>query len=91
MYLDGILVQVPRPERYAIHKLIVAQRRRGGNRSKATKDLDQAADLIEVLAIDRRDDLDDAFETATTSGPKWREAIKSSLARRPDIDEMIRA
>lgn len=89
LYLDGIFVQVPRPERYAIHKLIVAQRRRGGVRSKARKDLDQAADLVEVLAVDRRHDLDDAFEAAMNAGPKWRDAITSSLKQRPDINEIL--
>lgn len=28
IYRSGVLVQVPRPERYAIHKLIIADRRR---------------------------------------------------------------
>ncbi len=38
LYRAGILVQVPRPERYAIHKLIVADRRRDGpERLKAAR------------------------------------------------------
>ena len=28
IYRSGILIQVPRPERFAVHKLIVADRRR---------------------------------------------------------------
>lgn len=89
IYLDGVLVQIPRPERYAIHKLIVAQRRNRANRAKIRKDLDQARDLIEILAADRRDDLIDAFEKAMDSGPKWRDAIVQSLEQRPDIKGML--
>ncbi|MCT7377950.1 nucleotidyltransferase domain-containing protein [Chelativorans sp. EGI FJ00035] len=39
LYRSGVLVQVPRPERFAIHKLIVADRRYGGpDQLKARKD-----------------------------------------------------
>lgn len=89
LYLDGVLVQVPRPERYAVHKLIVAQRRPVSSRAKSRKDLEQARDLIEVLAVDRGDDLHDAFEAAMGAGPKWRQAITKSLAQRPDIKDML--
>lgn len=89
LYLDGVLVQIPRPERYAIHKLIVAQRRKRSDRAKARKDLDQARDLIEALSIDRYDDLKDAYETAAAIGPKWRQAIAKSFERRPDIKNLL--
>ena len=82
IYRSGILVQVPRPERYAIHKLIIADRRRGGAESlKASKDREQAAFLIEAMAEDRPDDLSRAFETAMAIGPRWRERIGNSLKR----------
>lgn len=90
LYLDGILVQIPRPERYAIHKLIVAQRRKRAERAKARKDLDQARDLIEVLAADRPDDLEDAFETAVGTGPKWRQLISKSFEQRPEIKSLLK-
>ncbi len=89
LYLDGILVQIPRPERYAIHKLIVAQRRKRADRAKARKDLEQARDLIEVLATDRFEDLKDAFETAMEIGPKWRQLISKSLEQRSDIRSLM--
>ena len=51
LYRSGILVQVPRPEHFAIHKLIVADRRRDGpDELKSRKDRAQAAFLIEVLS-----------------------------------------
>lgn len=83
LYRSGILVQIPRPERFAIHKLIVAQRRQGRDRIKTPKDLAQAALLIEALAQDRPDDLREAHEDALSRGPKWRERIAASVERLP--------
>jgi len=55
------LVQIPQSERCAIHKLIVADRRRGGpDALKSGKDRRQAAFLIRVLAEDRPEELRDA-------------------------------
>lgn len=84
LYRSGVLVQVPRPERFAVHKLIVADRRQGGpDHAKARKDRGQAAFLISVLAEDRPDDLRDAFQDAQSRGPRWRERLQASLARMP--------
>lgn len=90
LYRSGVLLQIPRPERYAIHKLIVAQRRTGGQESKARKDLAQAESLIRVLAEDRPYDLQSAWQTALNSGEKWREAIDRSLRQKPDIAATLR-
>lgn len=82
IYRSGVLVQVPRPERYAIHKLIIADRRRDGAGSlKASKDREQAAFLIEAMAEDRPDDLRRAYVTAMGVGPRWRDHIANSLKR----------
>ncbi|MCS0502449.1 nucleotidyltransferase family protein [Ancylobacter mangrovi] len=84
-YRNGVLVQVPRPERFAVHKLIVADRRREGpNGVKAHKDRMQAAFLIDVLAEDRPTDLIEAYEDAISQGARWRERIAASLKRMPD-------
>lgn len=88
-YRSGVLVQIPRPERYAIHKLIVAERRRDSDRIKAQKDRAQAAFLIEALAADRPEDLLDALEDARDRGPKWRDRIDASLARLPDTADIL--
>jgi hypothetical protein len=90
-YRSGVLVQIPRPERFAIHKLIVADRRRDGPESlKSVKDRLQAAFLIEVLAEDRPDDLLDAWEAARAAGPRWRERLDASLERLPDTRRKLR-
>ncbi|MEM6944477.1 MAG: GSU2403 family nucleotidyltransferase fold protein [Pseudomonadota bacterium] len=85
LYRRGVLVQIPRPERYAVHKLIVASRRREGPMSaKARKDRDQAARLIEILAEEDPDALIDAYTAAREKGPKWRALLDRSLKRLPE-------
>jgi hypothetical protein len=91
IYRSGILVQIPRPERFAIHKLIVADRRLGGpDAAKARKDLLQAEILIEILSEDRPDDLSEAYQSALGSGPKWKERIAASLRRAPRVSEFLK-
>lgn len=90
VYRDGILIRIPRPERYAIHKLIVADRRREGADSiKSRKDLMQAEILMAVLAEDRPADLEEAYADAISRGPRWRERIKRSLGRSVDAAALI--
>ena len=60
-----VLVRVPVPERYAIHKLIVSQLRAKSS-SKPGKDLDQAATLIEAV-VER---FPGAIERALAAVPK---------------------
>jgi len=92
LYRSGVLVQVPRPERFAIHKLIVADRRRGGpDRLKSRKDRAQAAFLIAVLSEDRPDELAEAYEDALSRGPRWRERIAASLKRLPETAGRLKA
>lgn len=91
LYRSGVLVRVPRPERFAIHKLIVADRRQGGpDQAKARKDRGQAAFLTSILAEDRPDDLREAFEDALGRGPRWRERIAASLSRMPITAEILK-
>ena len=83
-YRSGVLVQIPRPERFAIHKLIIADRRTEGfGGVKALKDRAQAAYLIDILAEDRPDDLVEAFEDAAGRGSRWRERMAATLLRMP--------
>jgi hypothetical protein len=90
LYRSGVLVQIPRPERYAIHKLIVATRRAAGIDSlKSRKDRAQAAFLIEVLAQDRPDELAEAYAEARGQGPRWRERLDMSLGRMPQSAALL--
>lgn len=90
LYRSGVLVQIPRPERFAIHKLIVASRRHGGpDEAKARKDRAQAEFLIRILAEDRPDDLAEAYDHAMSQGPRWRERIASSLGRMSGTKDVL--
>ena len=90
---DGIPVLVPAPERYAVHKLIVAnQRLTGSGIAKREKDLQQSRQLFEALVVARMDrELADAFVEAWERGPSWQEAIRGGLGYlQPDDAEVVR-
>ena len=90
LYRDGILVQIPRPEKFAIHKLIVADRRRDGATSfKAEKDREQAAFIIATMAEDRPSEVWDAYEDAMARGPRWRERLARTLERMPATRDIL--
>lgn len=74
----GVLVNVPAPERYALHKLIITQRRPTGA-AKIDKDFSQAAALLRVLTDRRASQLREAWREATGRGPKWRQLLASGL------------
>jgi hypothetical protein len=92
LYRDGALIQIPRPERYAIHKLIVSERRRKGDDGlKARKDRAQAAFLINVLSEEDPYALTEAYQTAISKGAAWREAIERALSKLPETAGKIQA
>ena len=84
----GIPVLVPTPQRYAVHKLIVARRRRMDN-AKIEKDLRQAAMLFEVLAERRPYDLKIAWNEAWERGPKWQQYLGEGLGQLPPMHRDI--
>lgn len=90
LYREGVLVQIPRPEKFAIHKLIVADRRRDGpDVDKSQKDREQARFIIETMAEDRPYDLWEAYQDALSRGPKWRDRIGRSLERMPSVRNLL--
>ncbi|MGH8317390.1 MAG: GSU2403 family nucleotidyltransferase fold protein [Steroidobacteraceae bacterium] len=78
LHADGIYVQVPAPERYAVHKLILALDRPAAI-AKRDKDLQQAARLLEALVERRSHDLKDAWKEAHDRGPKWRNLLLGGM------------
>lgn len=66
-----VMVNIPSPARFAVHKLIVYSERAGAFRTKARKDLLQAAALVECLGATRPDDLRSAWNDALSRGPGW--------------------
>jgi hypothetical protein len=87
LYRGGVPVRIPAPERFAVHKLIVATRRgtedetQSGFASKREKDIRQAGILVEALSMKRRQvDLTEAWAEAWDRGPAWREAMAGGRA-----------
>jgi hypothetical protein len=57
----GVLVNVPDPARFAVHKLWTAEQRPASEQAKRAKDLRQAGALFDVLLEDRPGDLHRAW------------------------------
>ena len=76
----GILVDVPQPARFCVHKLILAQKRDAGSRVKRAKDLAQATAMLDALQQNDPFALSDALADASAQGAKgWAEPIARSL------------
>jgi hypothetical protein len=76
----GIYVHVPAPARYAVHKLILSQRRPEGL-AKRDKDLQQAAVLLVALAEKRPNELRFAWQEAYERGRSWRQLLTAGLSQ----------
>jgi hypothetical protein len=77
---SGVLINIPQPTRFAVHKLILAQKRDVGSRLKRQKDLAQAEALIQAILSHDPFDLYDALAGAAAQGRSgWREPILRSL------------
>lgn len=77
----GVLVNVPDPSRFAVHKLLVAQERSPAFQVKATKDVRQAALVIETLDTLRPGDVEAAVRDAARRGKAWKVALDRGAAR----------
>jgi hypothetical protein len=75
----GILVNVPSPARYALHKLITSQERPHAFHTKVQKDQQQAGQILQVLVAERPGDLDEAWKELKSRGPGWIKRVKASL------------
>jgi hypothetical protein len=76
----GVPINVPQPARFAIHKLILAQKRDSGMRLKRQKDLAQADALIEALLVNDPYALKDVAADARQRGRNgWALPIERSL------------
>lgn len=83
----GIPVTVPQPARYAVHKLIVAQKRPATDAAKRGKDLVQAKALMNALAVSAPFDLEDALDEARARGRTgWAKPIDRSLRQIDSMD-----
>jgi len=84
--LGAVVVNVPDPARFALHKLLVFAERRRHDPSKALKDLRQAAALLEVLASFREDDVLALWSRdLRTRGPGWVKRGDTALKALADV------
>jgi len=75
---DGVLLRVPAPARFAVHKLIAAQLRPAGD-PKRNKDLVQARDLATQLKANDPDSWEDMVKEARKRGRSWSAKIDAGL------------
>jgi hypothetical protein len=79
----GLLVNVPAPARFALHKLVTSQRRVAAFQSKTHKDLAQANQLLRLLARDRPGDLRRAWQAAGKQPGKFMQQLRAGMKRLP--------
>ena len=68
---SAVVVNVPHPARYALHKLIVYGEREGAFAAKASKDLVQAASLLRYFRESRTWEIKAAYEDLVNRGKGW--------------------
>ena len=77
LYRNGpLVVNIPRPERYVWHKLIVYGERPREQRTKANKDLVQVACLLDYLLENDGDLVRESWEDASSRGPGWKQRLR---------------
>lgn len=72
----AVVVSVPHPARYALHKLIVYGERKGSFAVKSSKDLLQAGFLLSRLKDTRGWEVDEAWSDLKGRGKGWMERVK---------------
>lgn len=76
----AVIASIPSPARYALHKLLVYGERSVAFRTKATKDLVQAAALLSLMKRDRPGDVESAWRDLVRRGSGWRRRVRESLS-----------
>lgn len=74
-----VVVNLPAPQRYAVHKLLITGERSGAFKAKVAKDVLQAASLIEYLLATDPEALQEAWSDALTRGPGWKKRALEGL------------
>jgi len=86
----AVLVNVPHPARYALHKLLIFGERTGTFSIKSSKDLTQAADILACLKPHRASEVEEAWCDLVSRGPGWimraRQGLKALDAAHPDLE-----
>lgn len=75
------LVNVPAPERFALHKLLVSESREAIFATKAEKDRLQAMQLLEVLIEEAPDGIENAWADLVMRGKGWSDKLHRALRK----------
>jgi len=88
----AVLINLPQPDRFAVHKLIV-QGERKNQPIKSAKDVIQASALVEWFLLNNPDALMDRIAQTQKTGPGWRRRLNQGLlalqGRFPDLFERL--
>ncbi|HKV97347.1 MAG TPA: nucleotidyltransferase domain-containing protein [Gammaproteobacteria bacterium] len=74
------VANLPEPARYSVHKLIVHGERTTRQRTKARKDLEQSAALLQWHAAHDAERLMQSWNDALERGPGWRSRLRAGIA-----------
>lgn len=90
---EPVLVNVPAPARFALHKLVVAEMRPAALQAKANKDRAQARAVLEVLVETRPGDIPLAWQAAMGHGGRLKAAFDRTLTglkrRAPELRDSL--
>ena len=76
----SVLVNVPHPARYALHKLLVFGERTGTFAAKASKDLAQAGHILACLKPHRGAEVEEAWNDLSNRGKGWMSRARQGMA-----------
>lgn len=86
-----VVVSLPAPQRYAIHKLLILGERVGSFKSKVSKDVAQVVSLLEYFNATDADAVREAWADALSRGPGWRKRAfagrKALASKAPELVE----
>ncbi|MDB5814276.1 MAG: hypothetical protein JWN23_1393 [Rhodocyclales bacterium] len=89
----AVVVNLPSPVRYALHKILVAGERSGSFATKSSKDLQQSSALLTALREQRPHEVKEAWQDLLSRGAGWRSRAQEGIARlkrqSPDIVEWL--
>jgi hypothetical protein len=75
--LENVSIVLPHPINFALHKLIISQRR--GTKDKAQKDLEAAIEILKALIAQKEQDFVEKVFKSLPS--KWQKAVLSELEK----------
>jgi len=81
LYGHGIMINVPAPGRFAVHKCAISQKRGSGSAAKIRKDLSQAEELFQALLELRPTDVTLALRAAAEKGKALQDKFQAGLDR----------